>query len=265
MLHVKFAASTWLWTSPFSTDSIHLFSRIKDMGFNGVEIPIEDPEIIDTGVVKQALTDSELTPLICGAFGPSRDLTHEDPKVHEECFDYLEKCFEICNALGGEFLAGPMYSAVGKARLLPAEERKREFDLAVENLHKVCEMAARHGLMIALEPLNRFETDLINTADDVVKLVNHINHPAAKILMDSFHMTIEEQNLRDAINTVGNDLIHVQVSENHRGVPGTGQTQWKKLRAGLEDIGYEGFITIESFTSEVKELAGCRLFLAKFC
>ena len=256
MLDVKFAASTWLWTSPFSTETINLFPKIKAMEFDGVEIPVEDPEIIDAKIVCQALKDNGLQPIVCGAFGSSRDLTHEDPKFHEECFNYLEKCFEICKILGGDFVAGPMYSAVGKARLLPDDERKKEFDLAAANLYKVCEMAQRHHLKIAIEPLNRFESDLINTAEDVARLVKQINHPAARILMDSFHMTIEERNLRDAITAVGDNLIHVQVSENHRGVPGTGQTQWKKLRSGLEDIGYNGFITIESFAPVVKELAG---------
>ncbi len=264
MMKVKFAASTWLWTSPFSTDTIELFPKLKAMGFEGVEIPIEDPDIIDSKVVRQALIDHDLHPLICGAFGPNRDLTHEDSKYHKECFEYLEKCFEICNALGGEFVAGPMYSAVGKARLLPENERKQEFDLAVKNLYTVCQMAQKHGLQIALEPLNRFETDLINTANDVVRLVNEINHPAAKILMDSFHMTIEEKNLADAVKTVGDKLIHVQVSENHRGVPGTGQTQWKKLKTGLEEVGYEGFVSIESFTSDIKELARAVCFWRSF-
>ena len=254
-MKVKFAVSSWLWTSPFSTESISLFPKIKAMGFDGVEIAVEDPALIDLAIVKSALSDNGLTPIICGAFGPSRDLTHADSSVHEECFKYIDECFEICNYLGTEFLAGPMYSAVGKARLLSDEDRKKEFDLAVTNLRKVCESAQKHNLSIALEPLNRFETDLINTSEDVVRLVENINHPSAKILLDSFHMTIEEKNLRTAVVCAGEKLIHVQVSENHRGIPGTGQTQWKKLRSGLEDVNYDGFVSIESFTPHVQELA----------
>ena len=226
------------------------------MGFEGVELPIEDPSLIDGTEVRKALDDHGLTPIICGAFGPTRDLTHTDPQVHQQCFDYLDQCFELCNQVGGEFVAGPMYSAVGKARLLPPEDRQKEFDLAVANLRKVCDRAASHELQIALEPLNRFETDLINTTEDAMRLVRAIDHPAARVLLDSFHMTIEEQNLQTAINLVGDKLVHVQVSENHRGIPGTGQTQWKKFRKGLEDVGYEGFVSIESFTPHVQELAG---------
>ncbi|MFT7187705.1 MAG: D-psicose/D-tagatose/L-ribulose 3-epimerase, partial [Sediminicola sp.] len=166
-----------------------------------------------------------------------------------------EQCFEICNALEVTFLAGPMYSAVGKARMVPQEQRKKEWELAVTNLQKVCAMADANGLSIALEPLNRFESDMVNTAEDVMRMVNDINHKAAGVLLDGFHMTIEEQNIREAFNTVGDKLIHVQVSENHRGIPGTGLTPWQDFKLGLLDIDYKGAVVIESFTPEIKELA----------
>lgn len=250
------AVSTWLWESPFTTDSIDLFPKIRTMGFDAVEIPVEDPDLIDGRKVAGALRANNLKPLVCGAFGPSRDLTHQDESVHQNCLCYLRKCFELCNQLEADFLAGPMYSAVGKARLLPPEERKREWDLAVKNLNKVCGMAQEHGLRIALEPLNRFESDLVNTAEDVMRLVSDINHDSAYVLLDSFHMTIEEKSILEAIKTVGDKLLHVQVSENHRGIPGTGLTPWSELKQGLLETSYSGAISIESFTPEIKELAG---------
>ena len=100
-------------------------------------------------------------------------------------------------------------------------------------MRKVCDMAAARGLQIALEPLNRFESDLVNTADDVLRLVNDINHPAAQIMLDGFHMNIEERDIEKAIITAGEKLIHLQVSENYRGTPGTGQTHWDAYRKGL--------------------------------
>ena len=255
-MKIDFGVSTWLWTSPFSTDTISLFPKIKAMGFSHVEIPIEDPDIIDAGVVYRALADHGLKPVACGAFGPSRDLTHEDPAVHQQCFDYIAKCLDMCLELKAGFLAGPMYSAVGKARLVPPEQRNTEWSRAVDNLREVCQMAADRQLEIALEPLNRFESDLVNTAEDVVRLIEDINHPAAKILLDSFHMSLEERDMEAAIRTAGDRLIHVQVSENYRGTPGTGQTPWGALRRGLETIGYRGVVSIESFTPHVQELAG---------
>ena len=253
---IKFGVSTWLWTSPFSTETVSLFPKIKEMGYDMVEIPVEDPTLIDVRKVREALEANGLEPIVCGAFGPSRDLTHDDPAFHQTSFDYIAACLDICTGLCASFLAGPMYSAVGKARLVSPERKRAEWDRAVTNLRKVCDMAGSRGLEIALEPLNRFESDLVNTAEDVMRLIADINHPAAKVLLDGFHMNIEEPNIERAIRLAGDKLIHVQVSENYRGTPGTGQTRWEDYRRGLEAIGYRGAVSIESFTPEVKELAG---------
>ncbi|NRF41165.1 sugar phosphate isomerase/epimerase [Pedobacter foliorum] len=255
-LNIKLGVSTWLWTSPFKTDTISLFSKIKSMGYDLVEIPVEDPALIDIKSVKEALKEFELEAAICGAFGPSRDLTHDDVSYHNTSFDYIESCLEIAYELEAGFFAGPMYSAVGKARLVSPEQKKIEWNRAVSNLYKVGEMADERGLQLAIEPLNRFESDLINTAEDVVQLINDIGHPAAKVLLDGFHMNIEEPDIERAILLAGDNLLHVQVSENYRGTPGTGQTRWDAFKRGLEAINYQGAVSVESFTPEVKELAG---------
>jgi D-psicose/D-tagatose/L-ribulose 3-epimerase len=255
-LNIKYSVSTWLWTSPFKTESISLFPKIKSMGYDAVEIPVEYPEMIDAKKVGDALLSNGLTPIVCGAFGPSRDLTSDDVSVHENCFRYIVQCLELCNAWNGKFLAGPMYSAVGKARMVSTEQRKVEWERAVTNLHKVSKLAHERDLEIALEPLNRFESDMINTAQDVLRLIGDINHTAAKVLLDGFHMAIEERNIEQAITDVGDKLIHVQVSENYRGTPGTGQTPWNSFKKGLTSINYNGAVSIESFTPEIKELAG---------
>jgi D-psicose/D-tagatose/L-ribulose 3-epimerase len=255
-LQITFGVSTWLFTSPFQTSSIEeLFPKIAAMGFDTVEIAVEDPALIDGEEVKKALAKYNLKAIICGAFGPTRDLTNEDPAIHENCFKYIADCLDLCVLWDTKFFAGPMYSAVGKARMVPPEQRKAEWNLAVKNLRKVCDMAAERGLEIALEPLNRFESDLVNTAWDVLRLVDEIDHPAAKVLLDGFHMNIEEPDIEAAIKLVGDKLIHVQVAENYRGTPGTGQTNWAAYKRGLEAINYKGTVSIESFTPDNKELA----------
>jgi D-psicose/D-tagatose/L-ribulose 3-epimerase len=260
-LNIQYGVSTWLWTSPFTTASVEeLFPKISQMGFDVVEIAVEDPALIDVAKVKKALELYGLKASICGAFGASRDLTSADSSVHENCLSYIEACLDICVALDVNFFGGPMYSAVGKARMIPAEQRKAEWDLAVKNLRKVCLMAEARALKIALEPLNRFESDLVNTAEDVLRMVNDIDHPAAQIMLDGFHMSIEEKDVEQAIITAGDKLIHLQVSENYRGTPGTGQTPWHSYRRGLEAIQYNGTVTIESFTPNNKELAGAVCF-----
>jgi D-psicose/D-tagatose/L-ribulose 3-epimerase len=255
-LDVTFGVSTWLWTSPFNRETIALFPKIKSYGYDAVEIPVEDPALIDLDLVKKALADQGLKAIICGAFGTSRDLTHDDPAFHQTCFTYLDSCLEIASELGAGFVAGPMYSAVGKARLIAPEQRKVEWDRAVSNLRKVCRRAGEFGLDLAIETLNRFETDLINTSEDLMRLIGDINEPQAKAVLDGFHLNIEEPDLESAIRLVGDKLIHVQVSENYRGTPGTGQTNWAAWKRGLEAIDYRGTISIESFTPQVKELAG---------
>ena len=260
-LNITYGVSTWLWTSPFTTESIQrLFPKIAKMGFDVVEIAVEDPSLINIREVKKALNLYGLKANICGAFGTARDFTNDDETFHKNSFSYIESCLDFCVEVGTDFFGGPMYSAVGKARMLSPELRKVEWDRAVKNLRIVCDMAAERGLKIALEPLNRFESDLINTAEDVLRLVNDINHPAAQIMLDGFHMNIEERDVEQAIITAGDKLIHLQVSENYRGTPGTGQTNWLAYRKGLEAINYNRTVTIESFTPENKELAGAVCF-----
>lgn len=260
-LDIKFGASTWLWESPFTTQSIDtLFPKIAQLGFDVVEIAVEDPALIDVKKVKEALNQYGLQTVICGAFGNSRDLTNESKDVQQNGLSYIEACLDMCAELGVSFFAGPMYSAVGKARMLKPEQRKSEWDLAVHNLQKVCDMAGSRGLKIALEPLNRFESDLVNTANDVMRMVKDINHPAANVILDSFHMSIEERDVEQAIKAVGDKLIHVQVSENYRGAPGSGQTPWDAYKRGLEAINYKGIVSIESFTTDNVELAGAVCF-----
>lgn len=256
-LDVKLGVSTWVWTSPFNTEEAPaLFKKIADLGYDAVEIAVEDPQLIDTDKIRAELEKNGLSVIVCGAFGTSRDLTSDDPELQRNSLIYIEECLKIARELGSAFFAGPMYSAVGKARMIPKEEREVEWSRAVENLRTVCEIASSMGLEIALEPLNRFESDLVNNVDDVLQMIEDINHPAAKICLDMFHMNIEERDPGLAIRKAGDKLLHVQVSENYRGTPGSGNASWNEYRKALEAIDYKGVVSIESFTPENKELAG---------
>ncbi|MBK1438710.1 sugar phosphate isomerase/epimerase [Parapedobacter sp. ISTM3] len=255
-LHVKRGVSTWLWVSPFTTkEAGSLFEKIAALGYDAVEIAVEDPQLVDTQAVKEMLFRNNLEAVICGAFGPTRDLTNDDERLQQTGLAYIEECLNIADDLGARFVAGPMYAAVGKARMVPAEQRAIEWERAVTNLRTVCERAAAKGLQIALEPLNRFESDLINNVDDVLRLIDDIGHPAAKVCLDMFHMNIEEPDPEAAIRKAGDKLIHMQVSENYRGTPGTGNANWDAYYRGLAAIDYRGTVSIESFTPENKELA----------
>lgn len=256
-LNAKLGVSTWLWTSPFRTESASdLFSKIKKLGYDVVEIAVEDPLLINTKEIRKELLKNELDVIICGAFGNTRDLTSDDERLRQNGLNYIEECLDIAVELNAKFFAGPMYSAVGKARMVSPQQRKIEWDRAVQGIEKVCEMAEARALEIGIEPLNRFESDLINNVEDLLRLIDDVNHPAAKICLDMFHMNIEESDPEQAIIVAGNKLIHMQVSENYRGTPGTGSSNWPAYYNGLEKINYTGTVSIESFTPENKELAG---------
>lgn len=253
---MKIGASTWLWVSPLTTDAAEaLIPRIADMGFGAVELPIEDPDLLDAKRIASVIADHGLTVSVCGAFGPGRDLTHPDLAVRTATQDYLKRCFDFAADVGAPILGGPLYSEVGKRRQLSEADRRAEWNLAVVGIREACEEASKRQLRIAIEPINRFETDLVHTAADAVRMARDVGHPAAGVMLDSFHMTIEEDDLRKAIHTAGDLLIHMQVSENQRGIPGTGLTDWAALAGGLRDIGYDGLVTIESFTPENRDLA----------
>ena len=244
-LDVKFAVSTWLWTSPFNKETVSLFPKIKSYGYDSVEIPVEDPALIDIDWVKNALADNGLSPIICGAFGPTRDLTHEDPAFHQTCFEYLDACFHIASELGAGFVAGPMYSAVGKARLVSPEQKKIEWNRAVTNLQKVSKRAGEFGLEIAIETLNRFETDLINTAEELMQLIQDINEPQAKAILDGFHMNIEEVSNAATLRACGRHVGHVHFADSNRQAIGFGHTDAGSVIAALKDIGFAGYLSGE--------------------
>ena len=255
-MSVTFGASTWLWTSPFSSDQGELLRSISRLGFDAVELPIEDPDLVDPAKLRPILEETGLTPYLCGAFGPGRDLTSPDEAVRANTRSYLSRLMDLAEALDIPFIAGPMYAQVGKARQLSPDDRQREWDLAASELRKVAAEAGDRGLKLAIEAINRFETDLVNTTADTIRLIRAIDRPAAKAMIDTFHMTIEESNIGDAIRHAGKDLIHVQVSENHRGVTGTGLTPWSDFHKALDDISYNGAVVIESFTPDNRDLAG---------
>lgn len=255
-LGIQFGVSTWLWTSPFTTDKARsLFKNIRDLGFSLVEIPLENTDDIDTATVKSLLKEFDLTVAICGAFSTERDIASDDTVLQQNGLQYIQDSIRIASELEATIFAGPMYAAVGKARMVSNEQRKKEWDRSAQNLLKVAKVAADAGVTLAIEPLNRFESDMINTAADAVRMIKDVNHPALKIGLDGFHMSIEEKNMEDAFITAGDLLAHVQVAENYRGTPGTGQTNWESWKKGLQSIGYKGAVSIESFTPENQSLA----------
>jgi D-psicose/D-tagatose/L-ribulose 3-epimerase len=247
--------NAWVWTSPFTGESVELIGRAAAMGFEAFTIPVEAPELIDIERTRSAMAEHPLRFYVSGAYGPTRDLTHEEPRYRQESLDYIHETLKVCEALGIATLVGPAYSAVGKRRKIPQAQREREWALAVEGLIKAGKMAADHGVTMAIEPLNRFETDLVNTAEQVKRLIGDVDLPSVRIHLDTFHMNIEEQDVYAAIVLAGDDLVYVDASESDRGTPGKAQVHWQEVAAALTAINYSGDCVIESFTPACEEIA----------
>ncbi|MGB2963606.1 MAG: sugar phosphate isomerase/epimerase [Anaerolineales bacterium] len=253
---MRFGANTFIWRSPFSTKTdLDLIQKVEQFGFDLIEIAVEDPALIDLDELEAALVQNGLGVVTGGVYGPGRNISSLDEKERMAARDYLMWMIDAAQRLGSDVVNGPMYSAVGKARLEDPADREKEWNFAVEGLKGVCGYAAERGVKLAFEPLNRFETDLINVVDQGLKLIEDVGAPNLGFHLDTFHMHLEEKDSAAAIRKAGDRLFHFHACENDRGVPGAGQVNWQSIFQALVEIGYNGNIVIESFTPEVKSIA----------
>ena len=247
--------SSFVLASPFSDRDVGLFAKVKRWGYDLVEVCVEDPAGLTASVVHGAADSEGLSVLVCGAFGSERDVSHEDKAQRARGRGYLLQCIEFAAAVGSPLVSGPMYAPTGQARLLDPDARKAQFDRAVETLSDVAATAASAGVRLAIEPLNRFETDLVNTVEQGLALCAGIGADNVGLMLDTFHMNIEEKSLPEAITLAGKRLFNFQVSENDRGTPGSGHIDWAASFRALRDTGYPGCVVVESFLPTVKEIA----------
>lgn len=252
---IRLGLSTFVLASPFSDDDLAVMDTVRGYGYDQIEVCIEDPARLSADKVARAAASSGLQVLVCGAFGPQRDVSAEEPDQRRAGIDYLRHCVEFAAAVGSPWVSGPMYAPTGQARLLEPEQRAAQWNRAVDSLQHVAADAASNGVSLAIEPLNRFETDLVNTVEQGVRLCHDIGSPNVGLMLDTFHMNIEERNLPAAIRAAGNHVFHFQASENDRGTPGSGHTDWVGVVAALRDIDYAGSVVVESFLPTVKEIA----------
>lgn len=253
---MRFGVNGWVWTSPVNTAEIEkLVPHVKSLGFDWFEIPLESIGDVDYKRAAQVLRDNGLGVSTCAAMGPDRDLIDPEEPVRQNGMKYIREAIDGTHALDGTNLVGPIYSAVGRTWQQTPDERARDVDLLVKNLKELSMYAGDHGVILCIEPLNRFETSFINVADQVIEVVDRVDHPSCQVLLDTFHMNIEEKDLGNAIRKVGKRLKHFHACENDRGAPGTGNVTWDKVAAALKDIQYDGAVVIESFTPKVKSIA----------
>jgi len=252
---MKFGINTFLFTSPFTNQSTKLFGQFKRWGFETIEIPVEDPSHIDPAHVKRELDKHGLVcGTVCACLGPDRDL-RGTPQQQKTGLNYMMKVIDQMVVLGAHSLIGPVYSSVGRADAVPAAEYKKQWKTVVKNLRTLCNYAEKRGKKICMEPLNRFETDFINTCEQGLKMIKDVGSPALKLHLDTFHMNIEQKNQAAAIRKAGKALAHFHACGSDRGTPGGDHIDWQGIAKALKDIRYQGDVVIESFTTDVKVIA----------
>ena len=252
---MKIGVNTWVWTSPFSTSQFDIIPKVKQMGFDVLEVALDDASIIDAGLLRKMTEDNGLSVTVCGAFGPTRDISSDDPAIRKNGVAYIKDSIRFAEKVGSHLFSGPIYSAVGKTRMIPDAERKQGWAWCVENMRALGKAASDAGVTVGVEPLNRFETDMINLVEQAVSLVRDAGHPAYKVHIDTFHANIEEKSIPEAIRMAGKLLGHFHACENDRGIPGTGHQDWNGIRDALREVKYDGAVVIESFTPGAVEIA----------
>jgi D-psicose/D-tagatose/L-ribulose 3-epimerase len=253
---LRIGVNAWVWSSPITTAELEtLLPRVAGLGFDWIELPIEGVDDLDYGRAATLLRERGMGVSVCAAIGPERDLIHPDPAVRASGAAYVRHCIEAAAALGARTVVGPLYSAVGRTWQMSAEERARDTALLVEQLGALAKHAAGHGVCLCVEPLNRFETSFLNLTSQAIAVVDQVGSPACALLLDTFHMNIEERSIGDAIRAAGPRMRHFHACENDRGAPGSGHVPWEEVAAALRDVGYDGPVVIESFTSKVQSIA----------
>jgi D-psicose/D-tagatose/L-ribulose 3-epimerase len=250
---VKFGVNVLIWTANFTRENLPLLPEIKRRGFDGIEVPIFSPADFQPSAIRRGVEENGLECTACSAIPPGLSVLSDDRSVRQKSRTYVEACIKAAADAGAKTLAGPLYSPVG---FLPGRRRTMdEWKRAVECYQLLSRVLESYEVTVAIEPLNRFETYFLNTAEDAVALCDEVNHPNVGILLDTFHANIEEKNIGQAYRTAGRHLKHVHTCENDRGIPGSGHVEWHDVFAALRDMGYDGWLTIESFGFAMGEIS----------
>lgn len=246
----------WVWASPVTDEALAaLVPRIAGFGFDAVELPIEQVGDWDPARTRDLLAAHRLAPAaVCAVTPPGRDLVNAPRVVVESTATYLKSCVDSAAAVGASCVGGPVYAAVGRTWRMSAAERVACYDEFRRALRPVADHAAERGVSIGVEALNRYETSVVNTVEQAVELIDGLP-PNVGLMIDTYHMNIEEADPYAALAAAGPYIKHVQVSGTNRGAPGADHFDWPRFFAVLSGTGYRGAVCIESFTAENETIA----------
>jgi D-psicose/D-tagatose/L-ribulose 3-epimerase len=226
-----------------------VLEQIKAAGYDGVEVPIFDTNPDHWVSWRKKLDELQLDRVAVTINGPDHHQIGADPSMRRKTLERNKQALDCAAVLGSKLLTGPYHSALGVFTGAPATVDERSW--AIENLHALAEHGQSLDITLGLEYLNRFESYLVSCTDELIALVEDVNHSHCKLMFDSFHANIEETNLAEAITKMGNRLVHVQLSENNRGTLGSGHVDFESILSALASIGYTGMISIEAFSTKL--------------
>jgi D-psicose/D-tagatose/L-ribulose 3-epimerase len=238
-----------LWGTEIDDRLFPVLEQIKSCGYDGVEIPIFNTDPTAWESWRKKLDELQLSRVAVTINGPDAHQISSDAAMRKSTLERNKLALDCAAVLGSDLLTGPFHSALGvfTGKASTAQER----DWAKENLYQLADYAKQYGIVLGLEYLNRFESYLVTTTDELIQLVDDINHPNCKLMFDSFHANIEEQNMAAAIQRMGNRLVHVQLSENDRGILGRGHVDFRSILNALDQIGYSGMVSVEAFSTKL--------------
>jgi D-psicose/D-tagatose/L-ribulose 3-epimerase len=250
---MKTGMNLLLWTGHVTEELFPLFAKLKKTGFDGVELPLFTGDRAHYQKVRKELDNQGLactTVTVCNA---EANPISPDAAVRQKGLDHIKWAIEMTSILGGENLCGPYHSPLGvfSGTGPTADEKKR----AVDVLRSAADYARQAKVMLAIEYLNRFECYFLTTAADARALVEAVNHPHFRSMYDTFHANIEEKQVGPVIKGFAGSFVHVHISENDRGTPGTGHVQWDETFQALREVGYDGWMVIEAFGRALPDLA----------
>jgi D-psicose/D-tagatose/L-ribulose 3-epimerase len=250
---MKFGINTLLWGATFGPDDFHRLPAIKAAGFDGIEVAILDPLNFPAEAIHKELISAGLECTAVAIIPRGLGLGEADATARSKAQAHVTACIRQAAEAGANVLAGPLYSPVGY--LTGSRRTQDEWDRAVESWQALAGTAANVGVDIGIEPLNRFETYFLNTAADGAAFCDAVGHPRVGLLFDTFHANIEEKSIGDALRSASRHLKHLHTCENDRGIPGSGHVAWNELFSTVAEIGYDRWLTIESFGFALGELS----------
>jgi D-psicose/D-tagatose/L-ribulose 3-epimerase len=250
------AVNTFVWHSPLNDDRLaSTATAVAAWGYDGLEVALENLGDWDPVRARDLLAEHGLRSVVGAVFGPGRELACADATVIASTQDYLRGAVDVAVLQGSPLVIGPMYTSVGRTWRMTGNERSEALAQLRESLIPVLAYAGEHGVRLAIEPLNRYETSMLTTTEQVMELIDPLPAETVGVNLDTYHMNIEEKSLGVAFDLAGDRLLHLQVCGNDRGAPGDDHLDWADVRRGLERIGYRGMLGFESFTADNASIA----------